>query len=57
MIDIKKYWWCNKCKDNVDVLHAIDVGLFCIQCGTEVTKPKNIEDPIFYDDEEEDKEL
>ncbi len=48
-----KYWWCNSCEENVDVLHAPNVGMFCIQCGSEVCKPNNIPDPIFFDDEED----
>lgn len=47
------YWWCNSCKINVDILQAPGVGIFCIQCGSSVSMPKNIPEPLFFDDEEE----
>lgn len=48
------YWWCPVCLSNVDILLAHNIGIFCIQCGSKVEVPKNIPEPIFYDDEDED---
>lgn len=36
-----KYWWCRKCKKNVDILIAHGIGIFCIECGKKVYRPKN----------------
>lgn len=46
------YWWCSKCKINVDILHAYSIGIFCIQCGHKVTNPKNIKIPKFLDEDD-----
>jgi hypothetical protein len=35
------YWWCNECKDNVFILQAYGIGLFCRVCGAKVVRPKN----------------
>lgn len=51
------YWWCKKCKDNVDVMIAHEVGIFCIICGEKVIKPKNRKGPgkFYVSDEDVDR--
>jgi hypothetical protein len=53
------YWWCPKCKDNVDIYVMEGHGVWCLDClVTKVVKPTNRPDPKLipeeYDEEDED---
>ena len=54
MVDPILFWWCKKCKKNVDIMLAPGVGVFCNHCASKVTMPKNIEKPPFFDYTDED---
>lgn len=36
------HWWCPSCKKDVDILIAHNVGVFCIECGGQVTPGPSI---------------
>lgn len=59
MIHNPYYWWCDACKDNVDIFTFPGDGVYCITCGSRTRKPDNRPDPkvIIEDPADEDDEL
>lgn len=47
-----KIWFCDTCSKLVAALHAIHIGLFCMECGAKVRIPDKTDDPVFYDEDD-----
>lgn len=50
----EKCWWCTTCEQNVDILIAHEVGIFCRQCGTKIETPKErlLTGRVFFETED-----